>query len=96
MIRNFILRGTGKYIPKRIVESKELDKIYGIKEGTTEKRTGVKKRHYVENETNSLMAKYAIEEALKANPELGEETISIVLFIDEGLRRSQQIFSDLI
>ena len=65
MIRNFILRGTGKYIPKRIVESKELDKIYGIKEGTTEKRTGVKKRHYVENETNSLMAKYAIEEALK-------------------------------
>lgn len=37
----------------------------------------------------------AIEEALKANPELGEETISIVLFIDEGLRRSQQIFSDL-
>ncbi len=37
----------------------------------------------------------AIEEALKAAPELGEETISIVLFVDEGLRRSQQIFADL-
>lgn len=37
----------------------------------------------------------AIEEALKASPELGEETISVVLFIDEGLRRSQQIFADL-
>lgn len=37
----------------------------------------------------------AIEEALKAAPELGEETISVVLFIDEGLRRSQQIFADL-
>lgn len=37
----------------------------------------------------------AIEEALKASPELGDETISVVLFIDEGLNRSQQIFADL-
>jgi len=37
----------------------------------------------------------AIEEALKISPELGDETISVVLFIDEGLRRSQQIFADL-
>lgn len=37
----------------------------------------------------------AIEEALKADPSLGEETISVVLFIDEGLKRSQQIFADL-
>lgn len=37
----------------------------------------------------------AIEEALKAAPELAEETISVVLFIDEGLKRSQQIFADL-
>lgn len=37
----------------------------------------------------------AIEEALKAAPELGEETISVVLFIDEDLKRSQQIFADL-
>lgn len=39
--------------------------------------------------------KAAIENALKASPELGEETISVVLFIDEGLKRSQQIFADL-
>lgn len=37
----------------------------------------------------------AIEEALKAAPQLGDETISIVLFIDEDLKRSQQIFADL-
>ena len=37
----------------------------------------------------------AIEEALKAVPDLEDETISIVLFIDEGLKRSQQIFADL-
>lgn len=37
----------------------------------------------------------AIEEALKAVPEFEDETISVVLFIDEGLKRSQQIFADL-
>lgn len=39
--------------------------------------------------------KAAIEEAIASDASLGEETISIVLFIDEGLKRSQQIFSDL-
>ncbi|WP_406543498.1 DNA sulfur modification protein DndB [Clostridium ljungdahlii] len=37
----------------------------------------------------------AIEEALKVDPIIGDETISVVLFIDEGLKRSQQIFADL-
>ena len=36
-----------------------------------------------------------IEEALKTRPELGDETISVVLFVDGGLRRSQQMFADL-
>lgn len=36
-----------------------------------------------------------IEEALKQNPSLGDETISVVLFVDGGLRRSQQMFADL-
>lgn len=39
--------------------------------------------------------KYALDEALKADSSLENETISIVLFVDEGLKRSQQIFSDL-
>ncbi len=37
----------------------------------------------------------AIEAALKQRSELGNETISVVFFIDAGLKRSQQIFSDL-
>lgn len=37
----------------------------------------------------------AIETALKARPELGDETIPIVLFVDLGLMHSQQMFSDL-
>lgn len=37
----------------------------------------------------------AIEEALKLNPELEKETISVVFFKDKGLVRSQQMFADL-
>jgi DNA sulfur modification protein DndB len=37
----------------------------------------------------------AIEEALKVFPELGDESISVVFFLDKGLTRSQQIFADL-
>lgn len=37
----------------------------------------------------------AIGEALKKNPELKYEHISVVFFRDQGLRLSQQIFSDL-
>jgi DNA sulfur modification protein DndB len=37
----------------------------------------------------------AIEEALKISPELGDETISVVFYYDQGLKRSQQIFADL-
>jgi DNA sulfur modification protein DndB len=37
----------------------------------------------------------AIIEALKQRPDLGYETISVVFYIDTGLKRSQQMFADL-
>ncbi|RDV23909.1 DNA sulfur modification protein DndB [Alteromonas aestuariivivens] len=37
----------------------------------------------------------AIEEAIKHKPELGQDNIAIVFYIDEGLHRSQQMFADL-
>jgi DNA sulfur modification protein DndB len=37
----------------------------------------------------------AIEMALRTRPELGDETISVVFFIDRGLERCQQMFADL-
>jgi len=37
----------------------------------------------------------AIEEALKQSPELGDENISVVFFLDSGLKKSQQMFADL-
>ena len=37
----------------------------------------------------------AIESALEENPDIGDETISVVLFLDVGLKRCQQMFADL-
>lgn len=39
--------------------------------------------------------KAAIEAAIKEDPTVGDETISIVFFRDEGLIKSQQMFTDL-
>jgi DNA sulfur modification protein DndB len=37
----------------------------------------------------------AIEEAIKENPTLGQHEVPVLFFIDEGLKRSQQMFADL-
>lgn len=37
----------------------------------------------------------AIEEAVSNNTELGHDHISVVFFLDDGLKRSQQMFADL-
>lgn len=37
----------------------------------------------------------AIERALKEKPEIGDETIAVVFFLDRGLKRCQQMFADL-
>lgn len=39
--------------------------------------------------------KAALVEALKTKPDLREETIPVVFFVDTGLKRSQQMFADL-
>jgi DNA sulfur modification protein DndB len=36
-----------------------------------------------------------IQQALTENPEIGDESIAIVMFVDGGLDRSQQMFADL-
>jgi DNA sulfur modification protein DndB len=44
---------------------------------------------------DGLHRRAAIESALRLKPELGDETISLVLYVDPGFQRSEQIFSDL-
>jgi 3-oxoacyl-[acyl-carrier-protein] synthase-3 len=64
---------SGKYLPKRIVSSEEVDKLMKIPEGTIANKIGIKSRRYVSGveETSSKMAAYAIMDALeKANLKL--------------------------
>ena len=44
---------------------------------------------------DGLHRRAAIEAALRLKPELGEETVSLVLYVNPGFQRSEQIFSDL-
>jgi DNA sulfur modification protein DndB len=44
---------------------------------------------------DGLHRRAALEAALRLKPELGDETIPLVLYVDPGFRRSEQIFSDL-
>lgn len=37
----------------------------------------------------------AIEDALEERPDLGQDNIPVLFFVDEGLKRSQQMFADL-
>lgn len=37
----------------------------------------------------------AIEEALREAPEIGQDNVPVLFFVDEGLERSQQMFADL-
>lgn len=49
--------------------------------------------HFLINDGQHRRA--AIEEAISEDPSLGDETLPIVMFRDEGLKRSQQMFADL-
>ncbi|WP_028550812.1 beta-ketoacyl-ACP synthase III [Paenibacillus sp. UNC451MF] len=63
--RNIKITGTGKYMPKRIVTAEEMDELLGVPAGWVEKKSDVKRRHFVEDETASQMGAFAAQEALK-------------------------------
>ncbi|GAB6443623.1 beta-ketoacyl-ACP synthase III [Bacillus luti] len=65
MKRNIKIVGTGLYLPKRIVTSKELEEITGTKAEWINKVAGVHQRHYVVDETSSYMGAMALKDALK-------------------------------
>ena len=57
--------GVGRYLPKRVVPSSELEKRCDLPEGWIEKKQGVRERRWVEDETASFMGARAAEEALE-------------------------------
>jgi 3-oxoacyl-[acyl-carrier-protein] synthase-3 len=56
--------GFGRYLPKRIVPSSELEAMCGVPPGWVERRNGVRERRWVTDETSSFMSGQAAIEAL--------------------------------
>jgi 3-oxoacyl-[acyl-carrier-protein] synthase-3 len=63
---NFPLKiiGLGRYLPKRVVPSSELEAMCGLPAGWVERRNGVRERRWVTDETSSFMLSQAAREAL--------------------------------
>jgi len=72
-MRNIKIVGMGKYLPEKIVTSEEIDRVLDLKPGWTEKKSGVKNRHYANGETASEMgAKAALAALAEANLSLND------------------------
>jgi 3-oxoacyl-[acyl-carrier-protein] synthase III len=56
--------GLGRYLPKRVVPSTELEALCNLPAGWVERRLGVRERRWVSDETASFMAAQAAWEAL--------------------------------
>ena len=97
-IKNYILNNPDDYIFSSLTAS--VDGIMKFTPAASLGQEGKLGRLYISMESRLLIndgqhRRKAIEEALKERPELGHEMISVVFFQDDGLKRSQQMFSDL-
>ena len=97
-IKNYILNNPTDYIFSSLTASVDGTMKFTPLPGLGE--DGKQGRLYISMEARLLIndgqhRRKAIEEALKGMPDLGHEMISVVFFKDKGLKRSQQMFSDL-
>lgn len=93
-IKNYILKNDDNYVFSALAAS--IDGNFKFIESNQE-NVGILE---VSMDARFLMndgqhRKAAIIAALDDKPELGEETISVVFYADKGLKRSQQMFTDL-
>ena len=58
------IAGVGHYLPKRVVQSSEVEKLCDLEEGWIERKQGVRERRWIEDETTSFMAAQAATEAM--------------------------------
>ena len=97
-IKNYILNNPDDYTFSSLTAS--VDGVMRFTPSPSLGENGKLGRLYINMDSRLLIndgqhRRKAIEEALKERPELGHEMISVVFFQDDGLKRSQQMFSDL-
>ena len=97
-IKNYILNNPDSYIFSSLTAS--VDGVMKFTPAASLGQDGKLGRLYINMDSRLLIndgqhRRKAIEEALQERPDLGHEMISVVFFQDNGLKRSQQMFSDL-
>jgi len=97
-LKNYILNNPDSYIFSSLTSS--VDGNMKFIPSPSLGKEGKLGRLYINMDSKLLIndgqhRRKAIEEALKEKPDLGHEMISVVFFQDKGLKRSQQMFSDL-
>lgn len=75
-----IIRGTGSYLPERILTNFDLEKMVETSDSWIRERTGIQERHIAaDNEYTSTLAIHAANEALKNAGLTGQDIDMIVL-----------------
>jgi DNA sulfur modification protein DndB len=97
-LKNYILNNPDSYIFSSLTAS--VDGVMKFTPAASLGQEGKLGRLYINMDSRLLIndgqhRRKAIEEALMERPDLGHEMISVVFFQDKGLKRSQQMFSDL-
>ena len=76
---NYIkILATGSYLPILEIKNEELEKEYQLEKGYIEKRTGIKRRFYSQNENISYMAIKAVND-LKTNYNFNTNEIDLII-----------------
>ena len=94
----YVLENPGDYVFSAITASVDADvKFESFGDDAASRRMGVLRipmsARFVLNDGQHRRA--AIELAMRENPALGNESIAVVFFLDQGLARCQQMFADL-
>ena len=97
-LSRYITENVDNYVFSAITVSVDADVAFEqIAEGMDASRLGLLRipmsARFIINDGQHRRA--AIELALRNKPELGDETIAVVFFLDKGLERCQQMFADL-
>ena len=95
---NYIVRNKDDYVLSAITASIDGDvQFQPLSENNDTSRIGMlhvsMEARFIINDGQHRHA--AIEKALEDRPELGDESVAVVFFLDTGLNRCQQMFADL-
>lgn len=73
-----VIRGTGSYVPPRVIENEDLKQYMETDDTWIRERTGIARRHVVEQDTTVSMAVKAAERALE-NADMDPEELDLIL-----------------